>query len=256
MRFLPLPSKIFRRLRRIMLQCLIFGGLVHLWLFLSVMLAGLYYRSENPRASALMAYRTLLDDQLPNPVRFLPLDELPKATVPLLVDMEDHAFFEHNGINPKAILWAWRMNRKAGYYKYGGSTITQQLARNLFLIPDKLLVRKYFEILVALEMELFLPKERILELYLNYIEWGRGIFGIETASLHYFQKSARDLSDDELVRLITVIPSPIIHSPTRPGWSGDLFAARYDYMKVRMFAFRNLNIQDMSGLLRHFAYKG
>ena len=143
-----------------------------------------------------MMHRALVAGHSLRALRPVPLESLPRSVPRMFVKVEDYVFYEHYGIDWKAIRDAWAINRRLGYVYYGGSTITQQLARTLFLVPDRTYLRKYLEALASLEIELLLPKQRILELYVNTIEFGKGVFGIEAAARHYYGRSARDLSRD------------------------------------------------------------
>jgi len=160
-----------------------------------------------------MLYREYLCDYDVKPVSFVPLKEIPDDVKKMVIAIEDYKFYSHYGIDIEAIKRAYVINRKVGYRMYGGSTITQQLARSIFLLPKKLLVRKYLEVLISIEMDLLLSKDRILELYLNHCEWGRGIFGIKRAANHYFGKGINDLTIDETTRLITILANPIDYGP-------------------------------------------
>ena len=119
---------------------------------------------------------------------------------------------------------------------YGGSTITQQLSRTLFLMPKKVMIRKYTELLISMEMEMILSKERILELYLNYCEWGKGIFGVAQASEHYYGKNPDKLSIDQTARLITILASPISYGPYT-FHRKDFLANRYYIIKFRYYTY-------------------
>jgi monofunctional biosynthetic peptidoglycan transglycosylase len=121
---------------------------------------------------------------------------------------EDDAFFEHEGIDPEAIQESLELNLKKKKIVRGGSTITQQLVKNLYLSPSKNPYRKLKEIVIALFMEKMLTKQRILEIYLNVIQWGKGIYGAEAASQFYFHKPAQSLSQEEAASLAAIIPNP------------------------------------------------
>jgi monofunctional biosynthetic peptidoglycan transglycosylase len=126
---------------------------------------------------------------------------------------------------------ALRENLARRKYAKGGSTITQQLARNLYLSPKKSLWRKARELLIAYRLEEHLTKARILELYLNCVEWGPGIFGAEAAAQAYFGKSAENLTAEEAVELAAVLPSPRRHHPLDGSrWTG----LRRDWIMRRM----------------------
>ena len=127
---------------------------------------------------------------------------------------EDAAFWSHSGIDWEEMRESFEKNLEKKRFARGGSTITMQLARNLYLTPSKNPLRKLQEILIAYRLERTLGKGRILELYLNLIEWGDGIFGAEAAARRYFGKAAADLNPDEAARLAAVLPSPLRWDPT------------------------------------------
>jgi monofunctional biosynthetic peptidoglycan transglycosylase len=130
----------------------------------------------------------------------------------MFVAVEDYTFYQHHGVDLQAIRDAQRMNRQLGRIYHGGSTITMQLARTLFLTPNRTYVRKYFEVIAALTMETVLSKERILELYVNTIEFGRGVYGIRAAALaHYGKTDPARLTTDQLRRLVTIVASPLFY---------------------------------------------
>ena len=161
---------------------------------------------------------------------------------------EDDIFTTHYGVQWDAIERAWTHNAKAeelaqaqarskGSRKtvkiVGGSTITQQLAKNLFLSKERNLLRKAQELLITLELETLLPKSRILELYLNEVEWGLGVFGAEAASRHYFSVSASQLSPNQCARLAVMLPRPKYFE--RNLGSGYL-ADRAEVIEARMYS--------------------
>jgi membrane peptidoglycan carboxypeptidase len=147
----------------------------------------------------------------------------------MLVRLEDYTFYQHHGIDLQAIKDAARVNRIIGRPLYGGSTITQQLARTLYLTPDKSYARKYVEAILALCMEMVLRKERILELYFNYVEWGPGVYGIGAAAAYHYGKDVRSLTVDEYRRLLTLLSSPLRYGVTSFERSR-LLAERYSYL--------------------------
>jgi monofunctional biosynthetic peptidoglycan transglycosylase len=142
-----------------------------------------------------------------------------------VVASEDSVFTQHGGVWWESLEKAWEKNAKAKALAeqraqrrpdaklppvkiVGGSTITQQLAKNLFLSGERTLLRKGQEMVITLTLETFLSKRRILEIYLNSVEWGEGVFGAEAAAQHYFRKSAARLSDWEAARLAVMLPRP------------------------------------------------
>lgn len=138
----------------------------------------------------------------------MPYDKISPYLKEAVIAAEDDEFFEHRGFSweaiKKAAVYDWKKKR----FARGASTITQQLARNLYLTPSKNPIRKIREIMIALKLERELSKQRILELYLNVVEWGNGIYGCEAAARHYFNKSASNLSMSESAYLASILPSP------------------------------------------------
>ena len=125
-----------------------------------------------------------------------------------VVAAEDARFVDHEGFDWEGIERAMEKNQKKGRIVAGGSTITQQLAKNLFLSPRRSYVRKVEEAIITVMLEAMLDKRRILELYLNVIEWGNGVFGAEAASRRYFGISAAQLSPEQAARLAAMAPNP------------------------------------------------
>ncbi len=137
-----------------------------------------------------------------------------------VIASEDDIFVQHDGVQWDAIEKAWAKNAKAELQAskkaqgkttpkiVGGSTITQQLAKNLFLSGERTFIRKGQEFVLTLMLESLLSKQRILEIYLNHVEWGEGIFGAEAAAQHYFQKPASQLTPWEAGRLAVMLPRP------------------------------------------------
>lgn len=137
---------------------------------------------------------------------FLPLDQIPARQLELIVRQEDPNFYNHPGFDADGIRRAWQMNRRAGRIVCGGSTITQQLAKNLYLRFTRSYFRKAVELVIALALERRLGKDRILELYVNIIYFGNGVYGLSDAARFYFNKPARDLTLGQMV-LLTILPS-------------------------------------------------
>ena len=129
---------------------------------------------------------------------------------------EDAAFFDHDGIDLDEIKASLERNWEDGQFLRGGSTITQQLAKNLYLSPSRNPIRKVKELFIARRLEAALTKQRILEIYLNMIEWGDGIFGCEAAARAYFQKSCASLDMAEAALMAGAIINPREHSPAKP----------------------------------------
>ena len=125
-----------------------------------------------------------------------------------VITSEDARFAEHDGVDWEAVEKAYENNEKRGKRIRGGSTITQQLAKNLFLSGERTYLRKAQELVIAYMLEFWLKKDRILEIYLNVVEWGNGVFGAEAAARHYFGVSAASLSAEQSARLAAMLPNP------------------------------------------------
>jgi monofunctional glycosyltransferase len=141
------------------------------------------------------------------------LDQISQYLRATAVYAEDARFFSHRGVDWSALEKAAQSNYRSGALSIGGSTITQQLAKNLYLSPSRSILRKARELLIAGRLEDALSKERILELYLNVVEWGDGVFGAEAAARHWFHRSARQLTPVQAARLASALPNPFKRSP-------------------------------------------
>jgi len=178
-------------------------------------------KTENPATTALMRQRADEAKAAGIPYRitkkWIPLSRIPKRVVDAVVVAEDGTFFTNGGIDWFEVRESLAKDIQERRAARGASTITQQLAKNLFLSTSKDPVRKLKELAITLLLEKELGKDRILEIYLNIVEWGKGIFGIEAASEAYFGKHAEDLTLDQAARLAAVIPSPLRHRPDGDG---------------------------------------
>ncbi len=136
-----------------------------------------------------------------------------------IIAAEDAKFVDHEGFDWEGMQKALEKNQKKGRFVAGGSTITQQLAKNLFLTPTKSYWRKGEEALITLMIETLWPKQRIFEVYLNVIEWGNGVFGAEAAARHYYGVSAQQLGPEQAARLAGMVPNPRFYDRNRnaPG---------------------------------------
>ena len=178
----------------------------------------LWWRDHPPRETAFMAFR--MDElRAKNPkaelrYRFVPYDRIALSLKRAMIAAEDSHFVEHEGFDWDGIQLALEKNQKKGRIVAGGSTITQQLAKNLFLSPARSYVRKAEEAVITVMLEYLLDKERIFELYLNVIEWGNGIFGAEAAAT-----TAARLSAEQAARLAAMAPNPRFYerNPGAPG---------------------------------------
>jgi penicillin-binding protein 1A len=162
---------------------------------------------------------------------YVSLDKIPAHTRYAFISAEDKNFYKHFGIDPIAILRALITNIYSKDIRQGASTITQQLARNLFLTPERSLTRKIKEALLAIKIEREFSKDKILELYLNYIYLGQGAYGLEAASRIYFGKSVKDLTVDESAVLASLPKAPTKYNPFR---NPERILERRNYVLLRM----------------------
>ena len=170
-------------------------------------------KRENPRKTSFIEYREREWERKGKRVviqkKWVALGHISPYLVKAVLIAEDDKFWSHEGFDFDAIQKAIEKDLKAGKFKFGGSTVSQQLVKNLYLSPSKNPVRKIEEAIITWRVEKTLSKRRILELYLNVVEWGEGIFGIEAASLHYYGKAAKALSAEEASRMAAVLPNPL-----------------------------------------------
>ena len=190
------------------------------------------YRWINPTETAFMAReRARLEQSRPgSSVRYLWADyaQISVHLKRAVVTAEDARFTEHEGVDWEAIQKAFEANRRRSRPR-GGSTISQQLAKNLFLSPERSYVRKGQELLITYMIEALWDKRRILEVYLNVAEWGDGVFGAEAAARHYFNTSARHLGPEQAARMASMLPRPKYYDRNR----GSAFLARRASMVLR-----------------------
>lgn len=169
-------------------------------------------KKENPRKTSFMEYREKewLEQGKKKKLQqqWVPLAGISPYLVKAVLISEDDKFWSHEGFDFEAMKTALEKDLKKKQFKYGGSTISQQLAKNLYLTPSRNPVRKIKEAVLTWRLERTLSKRRIIELYLNVAEWGDGIFGIGAAARHYYEKSAAALDPMEAAKLASVLPNP------------------------------------------------
>lgn len=166
------------------------------------------------RVTSLMEQRAIEDSLIFYPKQsWVDIDGVTPNLLKAIIAMEDGSFFYHKGVDWKELQTSIKTNIRRGRSARGGSTITMQLAKNLFLTTEKSFLRKGKEFIISVRMEKELSKKAILENYINAVEWGDGIFGIKEASEEYFKKDPGKLSKGECSRLAAVIPSPLRHKP-------------------------------------------
>ena len=182
--------------------------LYQLWIFAHV----LWWTDHNPTSTAFME-AGLARQQDKNPDaelrhKWVPYDRISSHMKRAIVAAEDAKFNEHEGFDVEGIEAAVKKNLKKGRLVAGGSTISQQLAKNLFLSGDRSFIRKGQEAIITLMIEATWSKRRILEVYLNVIEWGNGIYGVEAAARRYYKIPAAKLNRDQAARLAAMVPNP------------------------------------------------
>lgn len=149
--------------------------------------------------------------------RWVPYERISVQLKRAVIASEDSRFTEHEGVDWEAIEKAYKENVRRGRAARGGSTITQQLAKNLFLSPERSYLRKGQELMITYMIEAVWDKRRILEVYLNVVEWGEGVFGAEAAARHYYGISAAQLNGEQASRLAAYLPNPKRYGRVRSG---------------------------------------
>lgn len=193
--------------------------LYNLWIFGHI----LYWRSHNPDASSFMNEQLAKlqqdDPEAELSHKWVPYERISPNLKRALIAAEDAKFVDHEGFDWDGIEAAFEKNLQKGRIVAGGSTISQQLAKNLFLSSGKTPWRKLEEALITVMLEKAMDKRRIFEIYLNVIEWGNGVFGAEAASRHYFRASASKLSAGQAAKLAAMVPNPRYYDDHRnaPG---------------------------------------
>lgn len=198
-------------------------GIVFLCYFVFTILITALYRFVNPPITILMVQRCVeqtfsKDRDVRLKKDWVSLEEISPYMVRAVVAAEDNNFRNHNGFDIKAIKYAQKYNERKGKKALGASTISQQTAKNVFLWIQKSYIRKGLEAWHTVLMELWWPKSRIMEVYLNVIEFGDGIYGVEAASQYYFHKHASKLTRREAALLTAVLPSPLTRDPSHPNY--------------------------------------
>jgi len=171
-----------------------------------------WWVDHNPGSTSFMRRQlSVLQEKNPAAVlqqKWVPYDRISKNLKRAIIASEDANFSEHEGVDWDALQKAYEKNSRKGKVVAGGSTITQQLAKNLFLSGQRSYLRKAQEFIITYMLEFWMEKERIFEIYLNVVEWGNGIFGAEAAAQHYYGVSAAALSAGQAARLAVMLPDP------------------------------------------------
>jgi monofunctional biosynthetic peptidoglycan transglycosylase len=205
----------FRILGRLLLVLIALFLLYQLWIFAHVW----WWRDHNPADTAFMDERlSVMQQNNPDAElkhQWVPYNRISVNLKRALVASEDAKFLEHEGFDWEGIQAAWEKNKKKGRIAAGGSTISQQLAKNLFLSGRRSYLRKIEEAAITVMLEAVMDKRRIFEIYLNVIEWGDGIFGAEAAARHYYGTSAAALGPAQAAKLAAMVPNPRFYDKNR-----------------------------------------
>ncbi len=198
----------WRWLKRILAWLLLVVLCYQAWIAVQIW----WWVDHNPSSSAFMD-TSLEDMQGKNPRaalqhKWTPYEDISGNLKRALIAAEDAKFVDHEGFDWEGIALAYEKNRKKGKIVAGGSTISQQLAKNLFLSTKRTPWRKAEEALITVMLENIMSKQRIFEIYLNVIEWGNGVFGAEAAAQHYYGVSAAQLGPAQAARLAAMVPNP------------------------------------------------
>ena len=193
---------------RLLLLALIALTLLQFWFFACVW----YWSVYNPDSTAFMRSRLerIREERAQARLQYqwVPYSAISVHLKRAVIVAEDARFLQHDGFDWEGIRKAYEKNLREGELVAGGSTISQQLAKNLFLSGERTWWRKAQEAAITVMLEVIMDKRRILELYLNVIEWGEGVFGAEAAARHHFHVSASQLSPEQAARLAAMVPSP------------------------------------------------
>jgi monofunctional biosynthetic peptidoglycan transglycosylase len=197
-------------------------------------------QTQNPRTTALMVQRYRQAKNAGNDLiirqQWVSFEGVPKLLKQAVRISEDAGFYHHQGVDFTELKAAIKINWQKGEYARGASTITQQLAKNLYLSTNKTITRKIKELLIARRLEKSLDKNRIFQLYLNVIEFGPGVFGVQAASRYFFQKNVGQLNLAEIVRLTAVIPKPLqVNAARNSRWLK--WKARWILDKLRKYKY-------------------
>ncbi len=202
------PLSVGGYLKRAALLFIVFVLLYQVWIFLHIC----WWVKFNPSSSAFMEDRlAVIQEKHPDATlkyKWVDYAKISKHLKRAVIASEDAKFLDHEGFDWDGIQKAYEKNLKKGKIVAGGSTISQQLAKNLFLSTKRTPWRKGQEAIITVMLESVMTKQRILEIYLNVIEWGDGVFGAEAAARHYYKTSAAGLSKGQAARLAAMIPNP------------------------------------------------
>ncbi len=237
---------------RILLLFIIICVISFIWIYASLPDV-VFLKSNNPGTTAIIQQRLNEVESAGKKlrirqkwVRFSTIPKLLKRTVRIT---EDANFYSHDGVDLEELKEAFKKNWEKGKVVRGGSTISQQLAKNLYLSTSRSIFRKIKEYFFTREIENTLSKNRIFHLYLNIIEFGPGIFGVEAASRYYFGKSVGSLSTEEMIRLTAIIPRPL---KTRPNGNSKWLYWKCCWITKKLYLYKYIDKQIYFRLLAKF----
>ena len=226
--------KIFKKIIIILLVLILLAGIIGFIVGYSVYSDAL---KEKPLISRM--------DEIENDEHFVPCSELPKNYINAVVAVEDHRFYDHGPIDFIAIGRAIRVNVTSFELREGGSTITQQLAKNVILSQDETATRKLGEIVAAFDIEKNYSKDDILALYVNTCYFGEGYYGIYDASMGYYNKEPKDLTLDEATMLAGVPNAPSVYAPTV---NPDLAKKRQEHVLNKMVEYGYISKEEANSI--------
>jgi monofunctional biosynthetic peptidoglycan transglycosylase len=215
-----------------------------------------YLKDHNPVTTALMKQRVYEQKKSGKSLKirqkWLALRDIPLILQRTIRISEDANFYQHDGVDYFELQEAIKKNLTQKALSRGGSTITQQLAKNLFLSTQKSIFRKSKEFFITKSLEKELSKNRIFQLYLNVIEFGPGIFGIEAAANYYYKKSVSQLNLEQVIRLTAIIPRPLaIHPRSERRW----LLWRCRWIAKKLYLYKYITSDEYQEMLLRFKYK-
>jgi len=211
--------------------------------FASTLFVVLLYRFVNPPITTFMAYQTtsniIKGKDAKIVKKWVQIEDISPKMIRAVIAAEDNRFVSHWGIDTKAIEEAVEHNKK-GKTKHGASTISQQTAKNVFLWPSRNFIRKGLEFYFTMLIEGIWGKKRIMEVYLNVVETGKGIYGVEKAAQVYFRTNSSNLTDSQAALIAGTLPSPQRYNPVNPG---KYLASRRDQIISLMYKIETLPVK-------------
>jgi monofunctional glycosyltransferase len=209
------PLRFWGYVNRLIALMMLWFVIFNLWVFLNIA----WWIKFNPSSTAFMRDRlSVMRADNPDATikhQWVDYNKISRNLKRAVIASEDAKFLQHQGFDREGIEAAFKKNLKKGKLVAGGSTITQQLAKNMFLSSQRSFFRKFEEAIITVMLEAMLSKQRIYEIYLNMIEWGNGVFGAEAAARHYYNKGAHSLSTTQAAKLAVMVPNPRFYDTNR-----------------------------------------